>query len=313
MKDLYKLLGITGNPSTAYHPQTDGQTERVNQELEQYLRIYVNHHQNDWSEWLAIAEFQYNDQTHSTTGHTPFFLNYGQHPYKGSNVQVQTKTPGAEEFATTMTKIREEAIAAMNKASETMKRFYDCSRSDSIILEPGDKVWLEGTNIKSDRPSQKLDDKWYGPFEVLKKVGASSYELKLPRTWKKVHPVFNESLLSPYIEPAFGVQHKPRAPPTILVDDVEEYEVEEILNSRVYRRKFQYLVKWKGYSPIHNTWEPVENVQNADEAREEFHEKYPSKPKPSILLWMRTFILKKGVMSWTSDFVSFLSTYDIIL
>src|SRR6202048_2221341 len=82
MKELYQLLGIEGNLSTAYHPQTDGQTERVNQEIEQYLRIFVNHHQDDWAEWVPLAEFSYNDKQNSSTGCSPFFLEYGQHPWK---------------------------------------------------------------------------------------------------------------------------------------------------------------------------------------------------------------------------------------
>ncbi|KAJ2966536.1 hypothetical protein NUW54_g13776 [Trametes sanguinea] len=83
LKALYELLGIKGNPSTPYHPQTDGQTERVNQEIEQYLRIFINHRQNDWVRWLPIAEFCYNDRVHASTGYSPFYLNSGRHPWKG--------------------------------------------------------------------------------------------------------------------------------------------------------------------------------------------------------------------------------------
>ena len=83
MKELYEALGIKGNPSTAYHPQTDGQTERVNQEVKEFLTIFVNNKQDDWSEWLPIAQFCHNDRQHSATKHSPFFLNYGRHPRKG--------------------------------------------------------------------------------------------------------------------------------------------------------------------------------------------------------------------------------------
>src|SRR6266852_4253559 len=99
MRDLMKLLGIKGNPSTAYHPQTDGQTEWMNQELEQYLRIYVNYQQDDWVEWLALAEFTYNDWEHSTMKCSPFFANYGCHPNKGKNQNVQVKSQSAIELA----------------------------------------------------------------------------------------------------------------------------------------------------------------------------------------------------------------------
>ena len=81
MKDLYRLLGIIGNPSTAYHPQTDGQTERINQEIEQYLRIFVNYRQTDWAEYIDVAEFAYNNRKHKTTGMSPFYAMYGWHPH----------------------------------------------------------------------------------------------------------------------------------------------------------------------------------------------------------------------------------------
>ena len=77
MKELYDNLGIKANPSTAYHPQTDRQTERVNQELEEYLRIYINQKQNDWVDWLPIAQFCHNDRQHSATGYSPFMITGG--------------------------------------------------------------------------------------------------------------------------------------------------------------------------------------------------------------------------------------------
>jgi hypothetical protein len=102
MRDLLKLLGIRGNPSTAYHPQTDRQTEQMNQELEQYLRIYVNYQQDDWSEWLSLAKFTYNNREHSVMKCSPFFVNYGWHPNKGTNQNIQVKSQSAIELAEQM-------------------------------------------------------------------------------------------------------------------------------------------------------------------------------------------------------------------
>lgn len=85
MREFYSLLGIMSNASTTYHPQTDGQTERLNQEVEHFLRVFTNYHQTDWAEWLTLAKFSYNDKVQSSTGYSPFYLNYGQHPWKGSN------------------------------------------------------------------------------------------------------------------------------------------------------------------------------------------------------------------------------------
>ena len=85
MKDLYQLLSIEGNPSIAYYPQTDEQTECINQEIKQYLRVYVNFRQNNWSKWLSTAEFLYNNKVQTFAGHSLFFVNYGHYSFKGFN------------------------------------------------------------------------------------------------------------------------------------------------------------------------------------------------------------------------------------
>lgn len=128
-----------------------------------------------------------------------------------------------------------------------MKRFYDRKRSESYNFKIGDQVWLEATHISSDRPAKKLDDKCFGPFRILERHGASAYKLALPGTWKSIHPVFNECVLSPFTPAEFPSQRKPPPPPPVLVDGYEEQEVEVILDSRLRREKLEYLVHWKGY------------------------------------------------------------------
>lgn len=287
MRDLYKLLGIEANPSTAYHPQTDGQTERINQEVELYLRTFINHRQSDWADWLALAEFAYNDKVHTATGSSPFFVNYGLHPNKGTSPQYEARNESAQEFSDRMAKVRDETAAALKGAAETMKRFYDRSRRQARQYQPGDQVLLEATHISSDRPSQKLGAKRYGPFKIVEKVGASAFKLELPPTWRRVHPVFNEALLSPYIAANFDVQMRPGPPPPILLRDEEEFEVERILDSRMHRRgrgthELQYLVKWKGYGDAENTWEPAANLEHARRNVDDFHRLHPSAPRPIV-------------------------------
>ena len=102
MTELYKLIGIQANISTAYRPQTDGQTERANQEIEQYLRAFINIHQTDWAEWLSLAEFSYNDKVNSSTNETPFRYMYGQDPWKGVEPPYHSKNETAEDFALRM-------------------------------------------------------------------------------------------------------------------------------------------------------------------------------------------------------------------
>ena len=209
MKDLHQLVGMKTNISTAYHPQTDGQTERMNQEIEQYLRIFVNERQTDWVDWLSLATFSYNDKEQTSTGQSPFFLNHGRHPNKGLEPRREVKSQAAQDFVDNLTKARTEAQAALTKAAEMMKTFYDKKRADARNYDKGDKVWLEGSNITMTRPSKKLGEKRYGPFEVLGKEGLTAYRLKLPVTWKKIHPVFNEALLTPYKPPTYPQQQQP--------------------------------------------------------------------------------------------------------
>ena len=134
-----------------------------------------------------------------------------------------------------------------------MKTFYDKKQADVRNYDKGDKVWLEGSNITTTRPSKKLGEKRYGPFEVLRKEGLTAYCLKLPATWKKIHLVFNEALLNPYKPPAYPQQQLPRPAPPIVVEGDKEYEVDEILDLRMRGSRLQYLVCWKDY-PARIDW-----------------------------------------------------------
>jgi hypothetical protein len=125
-----------------------------------------------------------------------------------------------------------------------------------------------------------LDDKRYGPFEVLQKIGNAAYKLKLPRTWRSIWPVFNEIFLTPYKPPAFESQIAAPRPPPEIVEEEEEYEVEKIMDSKLQRGRIRYLVKWKGYPERHHwTWEPLGNLKHAQESIVDFHASNPSAPQ----------------------------------
>src|SRR6202453_3952341 len=142
MKELNKLLGIKTKLSTAYHPQTDGQTERINQDLELFLRIFINHRQSDWFNWISIAEFSYNNKVHSSTKFLPFYLNSGFNPQMGIEPIRDIKHETAADFTSRMKSVQEEAEAALTKASDEMKRFADFRRGDGPTLKVGDKVYI---------------------------------------------------------------------------------------------------------------------------------------------------------------------------
>ena len=118
---LWDQLGIKGNPSTAYHPQTDGLTERYNQELKTYLRLYVDYHQTDWIRYLKVAQFSYNNTVHSAHGQTPFFAAQGRHPYSGLNPRAKDTVPAATSYAEQLEKVHEEVKAALERSKEEMK------------------------------------------------------------------------------------------------------------------------------------------------------------------------------------------------
>ena len=121
-KELNQILGIEMRLSTAFHPQTDGQMERMNQELEQYLRFFVDYQQKDWLEWLASAEFAVNNKAHSATKISSLIANYGRELRMGGNIRKRGKVEKATEFVERMKKVHEEAEAVLKKAQEDMKR-----------------------------------------------------------------------------------------------------------------------------------------------------------------------------------------------
>jgi transposase InsO family protein len=123
--ELYRLLGIKAAKTTAYHPQADGQTEWVNQELEQYLWLFTSERQDDWADLLSMAEFQYNNHIHSSTQQTPFLLDSGQHPRMGFELKQPAQMEAVNEFMDQMKMALEEAKAALNKAKDDMARYYN--------------------------------------------------------------------------------------------------------------------------------------------------------------------------------------------
>ncbi len=284
MKELYWMLDITPNASTAFHPQTNGQTERVNQEVKKYLWIFVNHRQTDWSDWLPLTEFAHNNRIHSATKKSPFMVLYGRNPriIPDSPRTTPFTNPAATDFAKTMTVIHKEAEKALTEAAGRMKAQYDKGKRTARDFQIGNHVWLDSTNLSLPHPKKKLNNKHVGPFEIIKKARASAYKLKLPPHWK-IHPHFNEKLLTPYIPPAFPNQELPPPPPPDLINDEEEFEIKEVLDSwpwtlrgrkgKKSRKAMDYFVKWKGWTQEHNSWVRDEEMGNAQEAIEEYEER----------------------------------------
>ena len=256
--------------STAYHPRTDGQSECTNQWLEQYLRFWVNYHQDNWRQLLPMAEYAHNSWRNETTKTTPYQTLMGYNPaadWRPINATVPAPITCLEQW----TKAQQIAYVQMKAAQERWAK----AKKEGRKFQKGDLMWLEGHNLKMDQPTSKLATKRYGPFPVVQVLLPVTYQLTLPEQWK-IHPVFHVDLLTPYKETAFHGTNYTRPPPD-LINDEEEYEVEQILDSRVQGRnqRVQYLVKWVGYPDSDNQWFNAEQL-TADEAIREFKRRRPN-------------------------------------
>ena len=273
-RSLCKALDIELSFSSAYHPQTNGLTERTNQTLEQYLRCFSSFAQDDWISLLPLAEFAYNNSIHSATKQTPFFANFGFHPSFLPNSLPECTVPAVQEkinFFSTNNQLLQET---MTKTQEHNKTTFDRKRRGELILSPGDLVWLSTTNLRMACPSKKLGPKFLGPFPVRRRINEVAYELELPDSLR-VHPVFHVSLLKPSIPNPFP--NRSTSPPDpVIVDGEEEFEVEAILDYRRRRNQNQFLIKWKGYGPEENSWEPERNIHAKSLVRS-FKRSHPEK------------------------------------
>ena len=154
----------------------------------------MNYQQDNWTEWLAAAEFQYNDKKHAVTGQTPFELNFGRHHWKG-DLMIQMDIPRVEEFLIGLQKSWEQVNKAMEEVQKNMKKQFDKKRRTPQGLKIRDNVWLENKNIYSNQPSKKLDNKRYKLFRISKDIGSGVFELELLEEWM-IHNIFNEDLLT---------------------------------------------------------------------------------------------------------------------
>ena len=264
--------------STANHPQTDGSSERAIQKVEQYLRAFSTYRKDDWMEYLHLAEFAYNNQRHDTIGISPFMALYGFQPNWEIPLNPNTKFPAVDDRLEYLKKIQEDIKSSLSMAAERMKYFYDKHVSELPDFAIGSQVWLDGRNVNTNEPSAKLKDKRYGPFKIIGKPGTHTYKLQLPRTWR-LHLVFHISLLSRYKKDEIP-ERKLVPPPPVEVEGIEQFDVEEILDSRIHHGKLQYLVKWKGYLSNENSWEPTINLKNAPQMIQNFHDTHPNRPAP---------------------------------
>ncbi|OQN95116.1 hypothetical protein B0A48_18806, partial [Cryoendolithus antarcticus] len=264
-KTLVASLGIKHKLSTAYHPQTDGQTERANQSLEVYLRHYVNHTQDNWASLLPIAQLALNNNVSETTKVSPFFANFGKNPNlfmdPRPNPQAEKAIVAVNDMKTLHQTLRERVTNTQTRVARQLQG----KRKNAPQLKKGDKVYLLTRNMKTRRMTKKLDHVKVGPFLIVEQRGPQNYRLELPDD-AHIHPVFHVSLLEPAdlstpIQTTFHFQP----------EETDTFEVDRILDWK----DDKYLVKWKGYPDSENTWEPAGNLANCWIALRQYHTREP--------------------------------------
>jgi hypothetical protein len=276
---FWSQLGTTLTMSTAYHPQTDGQTERSNRTLEELLRSRINFQQTDWDEHLAAAELAVNNSIQASTGFTPFYLNFGQEVSLPLDQAIANLRPSSNPEA--MDRIRrlksdlDRAREHIERAQKRQAKYADQHRRD-VIFKVGDSVLLSTDHLKmvgADKRTPKFASKYIGPFKIKRVANANAYELDLP-VQMRINPVLNISRLKVYRDPS-SFPSRPstviRPPPEITLEDgAEQYEVESILARRGSGARSQYLVKWLGYPVWEATWEKSSSLTKAKDAVQDF-------------------------------------------
>ena len=234
-RSLGKVLDMKLHFTLGYHPEGDGQTEHINQTLEQYIQIFTNYQQDNWSSLLPLAEFSYNNAPNATTGVSPFFANKGYDPAITIHPEYELASSWAHKFVTDLSELHEE----LQKAILLSQEQYQCSADKNRIPPPdfkvSDRVFVKAKCFCTTHPTKKFSEKYLSPYEIINQAGPLSWTLRLPDSMRVIHPVFHVSMLEPstlnsspdYIQPP---------PPPVLIDGKPEYEILEILDSKLDNR-----------------------------------------------------------------------------
>ncbi|CAO1939527.1 unnamed protein product [Urochloa humidicola] len=261
-RELFKLAKVSLCMSSSYHPQTDGQTERVNQCLETFLRCFVHACPSKWLEWLSAAEFWYNTSSHSAIGRSPFVALYGYSP-RSLGISPSDTFPSSDvsdwiQDRQLMNQLLQQHLL---RAQQRMKRQADKHRSERSFLI-GDWVYLKlqpyVQSSLAPRANQKLSFKFFGPFQILSKVGSVAYKLQLPAN-SAIHDVFHVSQLKK-AKPAAS-QVSPSLPP---VNDPFQYPLKILARKWISKGPSsvqQALIQWSSWPPALATWEDLEALR----------------------------------------------------
>ncbi|KAL6473720.1 hypothetical protein MHYP_G00172810 [Metynnis hypsauchen] len=253
-------MGASVSLSSGFHPESNGQTERVNQDLARTLRCLTSANPSSWAEYLPRAEYAHNTLRHSSLGMSPFECQFGFPPPMFPEEEREVGVPAAEQFVLRCRRAWQKARASLLTTTEARKQVADRRRRPAPTFRPGQRVWLSAKDLPLHVESKKLAPRYVGPFKVDRRVNPVSYRLRLPPSMR-VHPTFHVSRLRPFLCGTW-----PPAPR--LVAGSPAYTVRRLLDSRRVRGSVQYLVDWVGYGPEERSWVPASHILDPDLIRE---------------------------------------------
>lgn len=263
-QELSKVLGTKPKLSTSYHPQTDGQTERVNQCIEMYLRCMTGHKPSEWASWIPMAEWWYNTSFHTSAGMTPFQALYNQIPPTINYQAAKSDDPVVAQFAKDRIQTLRLLKENLSKAQERMKVFADKKRTDREF-NVGDEVFLKLQPYRqmsvAVRGNQKLAAKYFGPYKVLKRIGKVAYQLELP-PGAKIHSTFHVSQLKKRLGTGVVVQLNPSNLDDIGIEGTRPYKI--LVRKMVKKGNYPAVlikVQWEHGTEEEATWEEWGQLQ----------------------------------------------------
>ena len=271
-----RLLGATASLSSGFHPQSNGQTERLNQDLETTLRSLARDNPASWSSWLPWAEYAHNTLQSSATGLSPFQCQFGFQPPLFPEQEIDAGVPSVHHHMQRCRRVWNKTRRALLRSSRSAQTQANRRRRPAPHFRPGQRVWLSSKDLPLHVESRKLAPRYVGPFKVIRRVNPVTYRLQLPRSLR-IHPTFHVSLLRPVLSSPHSPAPKAPPPPRV-IDGGPVFTVRRLLDSRRVRGGLQYLVDWEGYGPEERSWVPARNILDKTLCRD-FHRTHPDCPQ----------------------------------